>query len=189
MSEPIGDWTPEELATQRAQADQVLAVFDETERYDSPLREEKLQRAVDRVMAGMRRACTTVPKELWGEDFSGGGGRDLAPFVDSAMPKWNKDFPEQAPVVLFSWRPGHRWIVRMPLRPADVLKMPNPPAEMECEWHRGPARGEASYLTVTRGQYVVALVICGRCRHRLDRKFPNAVRWFPIGPGTLPNVP
>ncbi|WP_326601853.1 hypothetical protein [Rhodococcus sp. PD04] len=189
MNEILGDWTPEELAAQRAQADQVLAVLKEAETYDSPLCDDKLQRAVDRVMARMRRACTTVPEELRDEDFRGGGGRDLAPLVDPAMPKWSKDFPEHAPVVLFSWRAGNRWIVRIPLRPSDVLGMPTPPTEMECVWHRGPVTGEASYLTVARGQYVIALVICGRCRRSLDRKYPEALRWAAIGPGTLPNVP
>lgn len=189
MTEPIGAWTPAELAAQQAQADQVLAVFSETERYDIPIRDDKLQRAVDRVMARMRRACTTVPEELWDDGFRGGGGRDLAPLVDPAMPRWSKDFPEHTPVVLFSWKPEDRWIVRIPLRPKDVLAMAKPPRDIGCERHRGPVSGAADYLTFVRGQYVIALVICSRCRGSLDRKYPAVLRWVPVGPGTLPTVP
>lgn len=170
-------WTPDELTRQRAEADQVLAVLTETAKYDTDVEDEKLRRSVDRVMAGMRRACTTVPEDLWDNGFHGGGGSDLAPVIDPAMPKWSKDFPEHASVVIFSWKPGNRWIVRMPLSPRDILRMVVPPAEMKCEHHQGSVRDEASYLTVARGQYVVALVVCRRCRRLLDHKYPEALHW------------
>lgn len=178
MSFPFGDWTPDELAAQRASADQLLAVFEETSKYDTPVHDDKLRRIADRVMVRMRRACITVPEELR-TGFSVGGGRDLAPVIDSAMPVWSRDVPSHTPVVLFSWKPGDRWIVRMPLRPVDLLRIVQPIGDLECEWHRGPATGEVSYLTVARGQYVIALVVCHRCRVKLDKRFSGRLKWHP----------
>lgn len=166
-----------------ARIDQMMETIRETARWHSSAfsNDQRLRRKVDRVLDASRRACSTGVRFASPGDPPVGGGRSLAPFADADLPIWNKDDPwrPHVPIVVFAWKPEDQWAVRIPLSINHILDMVIPPAR--CDWHGGTTGIlRPSHLTVARGEFVVAFLVCARCREKLDRHHRGGLHWWPV---------
>lgn len=194
---PESDWSPEELAVQRAISDQINAVLREVEAYDSPalLEDTAAQRKMDFLLAQHRECMGEVPYVqdgvLGGRDGSATHRSSLARWVsprvtDSGLPKFDKYNPDHrvAPLIVLANNIFHEFMVRPPMTIGKMIGSFEVAPWTDCTWHNGAPDGPGSFLVQVRGQYVCVWWTCAACRRRIEARHPAGVRWHAPNSGT-----
>ncbi|QYB02733.1 hypothetical protein I1A62_36990 [Rhodococcus sp. USK10] len=194
-------WTSEEIAAMDARAEQLDAALRDVQRFTSPAQmlcpqNDRLRIKLAWILKDHRSRMAVCPVivdgVLGGLDGTATCGNPnakyLAPRGSDFLPEYDPDDPGQrnTPLIVLAWEPDHEWIVRSPYTIEDLLNGFTVPSPYECNWHNGCCRPdhqsswERSLLVLTRGQFLVLLLVCAGCREKMDCDYGGGLHWWPV---------